>query len=1398
MFTAQALTDQNRMKAALLFFGGPRLTQLCGTLPELVKPEEGEEITGAFDIAVGKLNIFFKQRSSTLVEKIRFRQEKQLENETMDDFVTRLRISGKYCAFEKLEEEVAQVAIANCYSHKLRKRLLGIKELTIEAVLKESRFYEKIESDSKQWVANRENTHRDNVQVITTDKDRRVIFKKKVLACFNCGGEYPHKSVCPAKGKECRNCGKLNHFVKFCKSKQKKEEVSAVGGEEMMEQSENDYLFTVEEENQIDGYVFQVGEPERLPRRKIKIANTDISCLIDTGSTLNIIDEVTWNQMSPKPPLQTYTNKSFAYGHKEIEKVGVFKTTLQYQCKSIKAHVVVMRGNSGCLIGYNGSVALGLVEITCQIESESTIKDDGKSDYFKRKYPNVFSDKLGKLKNFELKLHIDKAVKPVIANPRNKPFHLRKAIEEQIERKLQLDIIEEVRGEPTEWLSETVVVPKPEGKVRMCTDMKAANVAIQRERFEMPNVEDIIYAANGKKFFSKIDLKDAYEQVVLSKESRYISRFRTHSGIFQYKRLFFGINAAPEIFHNLIKRILIGLEGVQNASDDVLIMSDSKEDDRYRCEEVFKRLESNGLTVNSGKCKFSQNKIEFFGLELSEKGVSLNEEKTKALKEFKVPKNASELASFLGLSVYASKWIPNLASMAEGLRKLSTGKERWNWAPHHQVTFDKIKNTLIKRIGFFKLDWNTELRTDGSPVGLGAELTQTNPNDDNDKQVIMYISRKLTGPEQRYSQIEIEALAIVWGCLRLSLYLVGRKFKIYTDNKALTLILNNPLSKPPARIRGWELRIAHFDMELVHIQGKGNIADFLSRHPLKEHKDEYDDSEAYINQVIDFAVPKSVTREELCQASIDDPVLTKLRGMIKSGIFRSDVDVKDFGKVFGELMVSGDNLILRENRIVVPEILVSRLIELAHEGHLGMMKTKQLLRSKVWFPKMDEQIEVRIKTCLACQAVGGSKSYVTPLVMSQIPEAPWTSVAIDFHGPIYPTREYVMVVICEYSRYPIDIIISSYTAKVVIERLERLFSWFGIPEVVKSDNGPPFTSNEFKQFAQYLGFKHRLITPYWPQANGLAEVFMKIINKVVQTAKIEGKPWKLALLKFLRNYRSTPHATTGKAPSVLMFRNGKTSRLISNSDFQKERVDQEAISKDKIHKEQICKLANKRLHAREMTLKIGDWVLVRQIQTNKSMSKFEPVPYCIIEIKGNMVTVQNESKTVTRNVSFMKKWEGEVVRNEVKKWKNQKTTTKQVKIGLFFENKPNMVQNEEVMEEEINNEQEQEETRNKEEEQNETGIDETKNDEQEQDDSINEAVENIIGDRACDLESLSVPIQEMHEGDQSEEDTEIEADQAAEADIEESADENKEINIKGLRPRTKPISYNDKRKYNKK
>jgi hypothetical protein len=115
------------------------------------------------------------------------------------------------------------------------------------------------------------------------------------------------------------------------------------------------------------------------------------------------------------------------------------------------------------------------------------------------------------LKNFQLNFHINKSVKPVQAKQRNHPYHLKAAIEDEIQRLLDEDIIEEIRNEPSEWLSETVNIPK-EGtnKVRICIDMKAENRAVIREKYLMPDVDNIIYKANGMKLFNKIDYNRAF------------------------------------------------------------------------------------------------------------------------------------------------------------------------------------------------------------------------------------------------------------------------------------------------------------------------------------------------------------------------------------------------------------------------------------------------------------------------------------------------------------------------------------------------------------------------------------------------------------------------------------------------------------------------------------------------------------------------------------------------------------------------------------------------------------------------------------------------------------------------------------------------------------------------
>ena len=205
--------------------------------------------------------------------------------------------------------------------------------------------------------------------------------------------------------------------------------------------------------------------------------------------------------------------------------------------------------------------------------------------------------------------------------------------------------------------------------------------------------------------------------------------------------------------------------------------------------------------------------------------------------------------------------------------------------------------------------------------------------------------------------------------------------------------------------------------------------------------------------------------------------------------------LKIFANVRNELTSVDGNFVLRGNRIVIPDALKKHLIELAHEGHQGLVKTRSLLRSKFWFPKMDTAVDQVVKRCFPCQ-IATPKPSRELLKMTPLPDGPWQQVSIDF---CEVAGHYVLVVIDDYSRLPEVEIVHLTSAKVVFPELDRVFAAYGVPQVVKSDNGPPFNGHEFAQFADYLGFKHRRVTPLWPEANGEVECFMKTFGMVLRT-----------------------------------------------------------------------------------------------------------------------------------------------------------------------------------------------------------------------------------------------------------------------------------------------------------
>ena len=255
-----------------------------------------------------------------------------------------------------------------------------------------------------------------------------------------------------------------------------------------------------------------------------------------------------------------------------------------------------------------------------------------------------------------------------------------------------------------------------------------------------------------------------------------------------------------------------------------------------------------------------------------------------------------------------------------------------------------------------------------------------------------------------------------------------------------------------------------------------------------------------------------------------------------------------------------------------------------------------------------------------------------PIVMSELPTGPWIDVSVDFAD--LPSGEHLLVVTDDYSRFPVVEIVASTSARAVIPKLDQIFAVFGVPRTVRTDNGPPFNSEDFAKFSQYLGFKHRKITPRWPRANGEVERFMRTLKKVLRTATTECRSWKQELYRFLRNYRATPHSTTGKPPATLLFAYPMRTRL---PEIPRKVNDQSVRERDQEQKSRMKTNAEQHMKIRSRQIQCGDKVLVkRDGHIGKLTPPYDPKPYTVIKTNGSMVTAKRGPHIITRNASFFK------------------------------------------------------------------------------------------------------------------------------------------------------------------
>ena len=522
-------------------------------------------------------------------------------------------------------------------------------------------------------------------------------------------------------------------------------------------------------------------------------------------------------------------------------------------------------------------------------------------------------------------------------------------VKEELERMERLGVISRVE-QPTDWCAGLVVVPKPNGKVRICVDLTKLNECVLRERHPLPAVDQVLAQLSGATIFSKLDANSGFWQVPLSPDSALLTTFITPFGRFCFHRLPFGITSAPEIIQRLMSQMLDDLPGTVCMMDDVLVYGASQKEHDERLKRVLQRIQNSGMTLNPEKCEFSCTCVKFLGHIIDGAGIRPDPEKIQGIMQTAVPKDISDVRRFLGAVNQMSKFSPHLAESTRPLRELLEKDSVWHWGHQQQVAFDNIKQQLTSTpvLALFDPNRDTILSADASSYGIGAVLLQKQRNEE--VKPIAYKSRALTPTEQRYAQIEKEALAFTWACESLSYYLLGLHFHIETDHKPLVPLFNprKCLDELPLRVQRFRLRMMRYSFSISHVPGKSlAVADALSRAPTAKStsSDEVlqNATAFHVASILSYFPATEKRVAEIKRHQHEDKTCKQLIDYcLSQWPHKRDLseEIRPYYSIAQEMSVE-DGLLLRGSHMVIPRTLQRDILKRIHTGHLGISKCRE-------------------------------------------------------------------------------------------------------------------------------------------------------------------------------------------------------------------------------------------------------------------------------------------------------------------------------------------------------------------------------------------------------------------------------------------------------------------------
>lgn len=971
--------------------------------------------------------------------------------------------------------------------------------------------------------------------------------------------------------------------------------------------------------------------------------------LIDSGASINIIPRETWDEIWKDEDTFLYDVKTghnreiTAYGGKPLKVHGTFKAYIEVsdaeKPRQFEEFFIVDEAGIA-LLSFNSARRLKVLKVGTDVNGIN-VHQESKEKIFP------------KIPGLKVKFLIDPSVRPTKNSSFRIPASLEAGVEKQLEDLERLGIIENARHN-SPWMSRMDVVVKDKTKWRIVLDMREVNKAIFRELYPFPTMERFVAKLSGAKYFTKLDLKSAFHHIELDEKSRDMTTFMTPKGPRRFTRLLFGVNCAPEIFQRTMDEILQGCSGVIVFIDDILIFASSLEQLKQREDEVMKRLKDNNLTLNEAKCKRQTDSVEFLGFKINEKGIKPSAEKVDAVKNFRKPKDKTELRSFIGLVTFISPSIKGFAALMEPLNRLLRRETEERWGPQQDEAFLRIKNIIEDEIGtraFFDVKCDTRIYTDASPTALGAVLVQMQQNPETGgftERVIACASKTLTDTERRYPQTQKEALAIVWGVEKFNYYLLGRHFEIYTDHQPLEFIFSRSKASDKrslTRAEGWALRLSMYDFKMRYVPTKKNIADPLSR--MCEQSDGAFDEEnapheiGVINQnpsALNFGEGhQTITAEEIRIETEKDERLQAVKTAIQTGLWPDSLQKFKFIK---DELTAQTGYVLRGNRFILPTSLEGKALEIAHESHPGITTMKRFLRHRLWWPGMDGQITQKAQNCLDCTLLT-KDSPPAPMKRTPIPHGKWDYIAIDFYSAKNP--DFIILVIVDFfSRFTRATFVKSTDYKSTTEALNETFETYGKPKKILSDNGPPFQSAEFNRWCTNQGIKLIHSTPLWPRQNGMVERFMLNLTRVITIAKRNNESYKAAVNRLIYNYNRRPHSTTGEIPMKAMLGRDifdqlpSTKTALQASPSDDEELDQMRIC-DATNKEKGKQYSDKHNNAKESNFKLGDKIVVKNQNKSKLTPNFNSREFEVIAKEGEELLLKDgDGATLKRNTAHAK------------------------------------------------------------------------------------------------------------------------------------------------------------------